>query len=210
MTHLNQPAHLLHHEDPADSELVQDRTVGWVLLVAGLVGFTAAFILAVEKYWLLTNPFYTPSCSINSTISCGPVMTSPQAAVFGFPNPYLGIAGFAIVAATGAMLLSGGRLAGWYAAGLQIGSLAGTVFVAWLMVQSLVVIQALCPYCMAAWAATFATLWYVTLANLSRGRDRLPARIAAASAVAHRHHSAILAGWLLVIAIIVATAAWGF
>lgn len=63
---------------------------------------------------------------------------------------------------------------------------------------------------MAAWAATFATLWYVTLANLSRGRDRLPARIAAASAVAHRHHSAILAGWLLVIAIIVATAAWGF
>ena len=58
MTHLNQPAHLLHHEDPADSELVQDRTVGWVLLVAGLVGFTAAFILAVEKYWLLTNPFY--------------------------------------------------------------------------------------------------------------------------------------------------------
>ena len=34
MTHLNQPAHLLHHEDPADSELVQDRTVGWVLLVA--------------------------------------------------------------------------------------------------------------------------------------------------------------------------------
>ena len=101
MTHLNQPAHLLHHEDPADSELVQDRTVGWVLLVAGLVGFTAAFILAVQKYWLLTNPFYQPSCSVNETISCGPIMTSDQAAVLGFPNPYLGIAGFAIVAATG-------------------------------------------------------------------------------------------------------------
>lgn len=108
------------------------------------------------------------------------------------------------------MLLSGGKLTGWYAAGLQIGSLAGTVFVAWLVVQKPRRHPGTLPACMAAWAATFATLWYVTLANLSRGRDRLPAQIAAASAVAHRHHSAILAGWLLVIAIIVATAAWGF
>ena len=137
--------------------MVATRTVAWVLLVAGLVGFAAAFVLAVEKYWLLTNPFYTPSCSINATMSCGPVMSSPQAAVFGFPNPYLGIAGFAVVAATGAMLLAGGRLAGWYTAGLQVGAVLGTVFVAWLMVQSLTVIHALCPYCMAAWAATFAT-----------------------------------------------------
>ena len=189
---------------------VPARTVGWVLLVAGLVGFAAAFILAVEKYWLLTNPFYTPSCSINATVSCGPVMSSAQAAVFGFPNPYLGIGGFAIVAATGAMLLAGGRLAGWYAAGLQLGALAGTVFVGWLMVQSLVAIQALCPYCMAAWAATFATVWYVTLENLGRLRGRLPARGVTAVELLHRNHSAILAGWLLAVTVLVAAVAWGF
>lgn len=62
----------------AAASVLASRTVGWVLLVAGLVGFAAAFVLAVEKYWLLTNPFYTPSCSINATVSCGPVMTSPQ------------------------------------------------------------------------------------------------------------------------------------
>lgn len=194
----------------AAASVLASRTVGWVLLVAGLVGFAAAFVLAVEKYWLLTNPFYTPSCSINATVSCGPVMTSPQAAVFGFPNPYLGIAGFAVVAAIGAMLLAGGRLAGWYAVGLQLGAVAGTVFVGWLMVQSLTVIHALCPYCMAVWAATFATVWYVTLDNLGRVKDRLPARAAGAVEVAHRNHSAFLAGWLALVAVLVIIAAWRF
>ncbi|MDN5763647.1 MAG: vitamin K epoxide reductase family protein [Microlunatus sp.] len=204
--------------DPDLSELdvtgtatvVATRTVAWVLLVAGLVGFAAAFVLAVEKYLLLTNPFYTPSCTINTAISCGPVMSSPQAAVFGFPNPYLGIAGFAVVAATGAMLLAGGRLAGWYTAGLQIGAVLGTVFVAWLMVQSLTVIHALCPYCMAAWAATFAIVWYVTITNLGRIRHRLPDTLDRAVGVAGRNHSAILAGWLLIVAVLVTVTAWQF
>ena len=190
--------------------VVATRTVGWVLLVAGLVGFIAAFVLAVEKYWLLTNPFYTPSCSVNATLSCGPVMSSWQAAVFGFPNPYLGIAGFAVVAATGAMLLAGGRLAGWYLFGLQVGAVAGTVFVGWLMVQSLTVIHALCPYCMAAWAATFATVWYVTLTTLGRIRERLPDGLDRAVGAAGRNHSAVLAGWLLIIAVLVAVTAWQF
>lgn len=194
----------------AATEVVATRTVAWVLLVAGLVGFSAAFVLAVEKYWLLTNPFYTPSCSINTTLSCGPVMSSPQAALFGFPNPYLGIAGFAVVAATGAMLLAGGRLAARYMAGLQIGAVLGTVFVAWLMLQSLTVIHALCPYCMAAWAATFATLWYVTLTNLGRIRHRLPDTLDRAVAAAGRNHSAILAGWLLIVAVLVTVSAWQF
>ncbi|HEY5877908.1 MAG TPA: vitamin K epoxide reductase family protein [Nakamurella sp.] len=197
-------------EAGAATEVVATRTVAWVLLVAGLVGFVAAFVLAVEKYWLLTNRFYTPSCSVNAAISCGPVMTSPQAAVFGFPNPYLGIAGFAVVAATCAMVLAGGRLAGWYTAGLQVGAVLGTVFVAWLMVQSLTVIHALCPYCMAAWAATFATVWYVTLTNLGRVRHRLPDSLDRAVAVAGRNHSAILAGWLLIVAVLVTITAWQF
>jgi len=124
------------------------RGLAVLLLVGGLVGFAAAFVLAVEKFRVLTNPFYVPSCSVNATVDCGSVMTSPQAEVFGFPNPLLGIAGFAVVAATGAALLAGARLAGWYWAGLQAGVTAGVVFVHWLIGQSVLVIGALCPYCM--------------------------------------------------------------
>ena len=83
------------------------------------------------------------------------------------------------------------------------------MFVAWLMVQSLTVIHALCPYCMAAWAATFATVWYVTLANLGRIRHRSPTRLGRAVDVAGRNHSAILAGWLLIVAVLVTVTAWG-
>ena len=39
----------------------------------------------------------------------------------------------------------------------------------WLIFQSLYVIGALCPYCMAVWAVTIPICWYVTLHNLERG-----------------------------------------
>jgi uncharacterized membrane protein len=108
------------------------RALAWWLLVGGLVGLVAAFVLAVEKYALLADPTYVPSCSLNPVLSCGSVMASPQAEAFGFPNPLLGVAGFAVVAATGAALLAGGRLAvltgqvgqaadGWVAADAGVG-----------------------------------------------------------------------------------------
>lgn len=174
------------------AETPTQRTVALVLLVAGLVGFAAAFILAVEKFLLLTNPFYTPSCSINAAVSCTSVMQSAQSAVFGFPNPLLGIGGFAVVATTGAIMCSGGRLPGWFRAGLQAGAVAAVLFVGWLIGQSLFVIRALCPYCMIVWVATITTFWYLTLDNLHRIRNRLPKTTARAVNAARRNHSAIL------------------
>lgn len=93
----------------------------------------------------ITNPFYTPSCNLGAVLSCGPVMASGQSAAFGFPNPFLGIAGFAVVAATGAAILGGAKLPTWYRTGLVIGTVLGAVFVCWLIYQSLFVIKALCP-----------------------------------------------------------------
>ena len=184
------------------------RQLGWVLLLTGLVGAGAAFVLAVEKFWLLTNPFYTPSCTVNARFSCGAVMTSPQAELFGFPNPLLGIAGFAALAATGAALLAGGRLAGWYWTGLQIGVTAGVVFVHWLMLQSVFVIGALCPYCMAVWAVTITAFCYVTLRNLAvRARD-WPTRRQAAVALLADHTAVVVAAWLLAVAALVAVTTW--
>ena len=186
------------------------RTVASVLLGTGIVGFVAAFVLSVEKIALLINPAYTPSCTINATVSCTSVMNSPQSALFGFPNPLLGIAGFAVLATTGAMLLAGGRLASWYRAGLQIGVTLGLVFVAWLIAQSLFVIEALCPYCMVVWLVTITAGWYVTLANLDHVRDRLPAGVVAVLDFARRNHVVVLALVLLLVAGAVVVVALGF
>ena len=181
------------------------RSLGVVLLVCGGLGFAAATVLTVEKFWLLTNPFYTPSCSINATFSCGSVMTSPQAEVFGFPNPLLGIAGFAVITTTGLALLAGGRFASWYWAGLQVGVTAAVVFVHWLIIQSVFVIGALCPYCMVVWAVTIPAFVYVTLQNLAQYQHQLPRRGRAVAGFVLRQHSALLAVWLLALTALVVT-----
>ncbi|KWX67665.1 vitamin K epoxide reductase family protein [Mycobacterium sp. NAZ190054] len=133
----------------------------WVL-IAGLVGLAAALTLTVEKIELLINPNYVPSCSINPVLSCGSVMITPQASLFGFPNPLIGIVAFTVVVVTGVLALAKVDLPRWYWAGLALGTLAGTVFVHWLIFQSLYRIGALCPYCMAVWAVTIPLLVVAT------------------------------------------------
>ncbi len=78
-----------------------------------------------------------PTCSINPVLSCGSVMITPQASVFGFPNPLIGIVSFAVVVVTGVLAVAKVALPRWYWAGLAVGSLLGTVFVHWLIFQSL-------------------------------------------------------------------------
>ena len=186
------------------------RTLAWLLLLGGLLGFAASFVLAVEKYALLTDPSYVPTCSLNPVLSCGSIMTSPQAEAFGFPNPLLGIAGFVAVAATGATLLAGARLPRWYWAGLQVGVTAAVVFVHWLIFSSLYRIGALCPYCMVVWAVTIPVFWYVTLRNADAIAPRSTAVLVRAVAVARQHHGVVLTVWFLMIAAAILQRFWLF
>ncbi|MGE2712550.1 vitamin K epoxide reductase family protein [Mycolicibacterium litorale] len=133
----------------------------WVL-IAGVVGLVAAATLTIEKIELLIDPSYTPSCSLNPVLSCGSVMVTPQAALFGFPNPLIGIAAFTVVTVTGVLAVANVRLPRWYWSGLAVGTLLGTVFVHWLIFQSLYRIGALCPYCMVVWAVTIPLLVVVS------------------------------------------------
>ena len=152
-----------------DGRAREPVALAWLLLGAGGVGLIAAAVLLVEKIALLTDPTYVPSCSVNPILDCGSVMSTDQAEVLGFPNPVIGVAAFPVVAATGAALLAGGRLATWYWRGLQVGATLGLTFVLWLAWQSLYRIGALCPYCMVVWAVTWPTFLYVTLHNLGAG-----------------------------------------
>ncbi len=147
--------------DPAEERRFgAGRGFSWFLLVAGALGFLAAFDLTVEKIALLKDPNYELSCNISPLLSCGSVVITPQAEVFGFPNPLLGIAGFSVVITTAVALLAGAALRHWYWVGLTVGSGLGTVFVGWLIYQSLYNIGALCPYCMVVWAVTIPIFLY--------------------------------------------------
>ncbi|NDD52196.1 MAG: vitamin K epoxide reductase, partial [Actinobacteria bacterium] len=75
------------------------RVPAGTLLIAGVTGFLASFILTIDKFKVLKDAGFTPSCNINASLNCKSVMLSEQAEVFGFPNSLIGIATFAIMIA---------------------------------------------------------------------------------------------------------------
>lgn len=196
---LSQAEPLASHD--GDDEEPYPRLLPRLLAAGGMVGLVAAFVLAVEKIALLKDPSYVPSCSINPVLSCGSVMTTAQAEAFGFPNPLLGIAAFAIVTTVGVVLLAGAVLPRWVWLGLQAGVTFGVVFVHWLVYQSLYVIGALCPYCMVVWAVTIPIFLYVTLHNLRR---RPVAWLLSG------YHLAVLATWYLAIVALIGVRFWSY
>ncbi|WP_455432707.1 vitamin K epoxide reductase family protein [Streptosporangium soli] len=185
------------------------RMLPWLLLVGGAIGLGSAFTLTVEKIALLKDPAYVPSCSINPVLSCGSVMTTPQAEVFGFPNPLLGIGAFAVVATVGAALLAGARPGRWFWLGLQAGVTFGVVFVHWLIFQSLYVIGALCPYCMLVWTVTIPIFLYVTLHNLRR-RPFLPAGGHRVVETMVGYHAVVVTVWFLGILTMIGVRFWSY
>lgn len=182
----------------------------WLLLCGGLVGLVASLVLTVERIALILDPSYVPSCSINPVLSCGSVMTTPQASAFGFPNSLLGIAGFAVVTTSGAALLAGARLRRWYWLGLLAGATAGVVFVHWLIIQSLYRIGALCPYCMVVWAVTIPIFWYVTLHTLGRTDHALTTRWRPALDTLIGYHTVALTLWAVIILTLIAHRFWSY
>jgi uncharacterized membrane protein len=187
-----------------------DRTLRWLLTATGVVGLVAAFTLTVEKIALIADPDYVPTCSISPVLSCGSIMSTEQAALFGFPNPLIGLVAFAVLITSGVVLATGARLPRWYWLGLQVGATLGLVFVAWLVEESLYDIGALCPYCMVVWAVVIPAFWYVTLANLTSGR--LGRRVADSRAVGvlAENHAVVLMGLYLVVVVLVLQRFWGY
>jgi uncharacterized membrane protein len=148
--------------EAAPEDAPRERTTAWLMLLLGAIGLAAAGALLVERIFLLIDPAYVPSCSFNPVLSCGSVMTTPQASVFGFPNPIIGVATFPVVITTAAAMLAGARMRRWYWLGMQAGVTFGLVAVHWLIFQSLYRIGALCPYCMVVWAAMVPLFAVVT------------------------------------------------
>ena len=146
------------------------RQTAWILVVGGIIGIFASIELIIQKISVLSDPDFVPNCDINPILSCGSVINTEQASLFGFPNPVLGVIGFTIVIMFGALLFTGVILPKAMWLGLNLGALAGMFFVIWLVGQSLYVIGALCPWCMVVWAVTIPIFWQVTTDNLASGR----------------------------------------
>lgn len=181
----------------------------WLLVIGGAIGLACACIILYDKIELLKDPAFRPGCDLNPIISCGSVMESSQANAFGFPNPFIGIIGFSIVATIGMAMLAGAtKLKRWFWLGLQLGTVFGVVFVHWLFYQSVYNINALCPWCMVVWVTTITLFWYVTLYNIQTGVIALKGSLQKAAFFVRRHHLDLLLLWLFIIAALILKHFW--
>ena len=185
-----------------------ERVLPWLLVLAGVIGTTCACVIMFDKLQILKDPDYVVSCDINPIISCGSVMRSDQAEAFGFPNPFLGLIGFPIVATVGTAMLAGARFKRWFWVCVQLGLLFAVGFVHWLFFQAVYRINALCPWCMVVWTVSIASFWYVLLYNLQTGVIKTPDACRRFVAFIRRHHLDILVAWYLIITVLILKHFW--
>jgi uncharacterized membrane protein len=179
----------------------------WWVLIAGVIGLVASMALTIEKFKILLDPHYVPPCNVNPIVSCGSVMTTPQASLLGFPNPLLGIIGFTVVMVTGVLAVAKVPLPQWYWIGLTVGTLIGATLVHWLIFQSLYRIGALCPYCMVVWAVTIPLL--VVLVSIVF-RPTLERGDSAIARVLYQWRWSIVTLWFTAVFLLIMVRFWDF
>lgn len=139
------------------------------LVLAGAVGLFMSGLILFDKIKLLQDAGFTPACTLNDVVSCTDVMNSSQASAFGFPNPFIGLVGFAVVLTLGVALLAGARFRAWFWYGFLVGLILAVGFVHWLAYEAVYEIEALCPYCMVVWAVVLP-LFVSTVVRVGRSR----------------------------------------
>ncbi len=159
----------------------------------------ASILLSIAVFNRLKNPEFVPVCNLNPILSCTSVADSTQAHAFGFPNYFIGIAGYAAVATVGAVLLAGTRLKRWFWRFFALGLTFSILFLTWLQFQTLYRIGALCIFCMIVWACTIPMFWYTTLYLFQNGSLPTPKWFKRPLGFMRKHHGDILLIWFLII-----------
>jgi len=182
----------------------------YTLIVGGALGLFASLSLSLDEIKLLKNPGFQPICNLNPLLSCTSVISSHQAKAFaGVPNPYIGLAGFAVVVTFGMAMLAGAKYKKWFWQGLLIGTFLATLFIHWLFFQTVYNIGKLCIYCMLTWAVTIALFWYSLLMNHRQGFvPFLKGKLKPAADFASRHHLDFLIAWYLIIFFLILNHFW--
>lgn len=124
---------------------------------ASVVGWIAAFMLTLEKLEHAANPLKRASCDFSLLVQCSANLDSWQGAVFGFPNPLIGLSAWVCTFIMGVLLLAAVKLPKWVWWCFLAGVTAGLLFVAWLIGQSIYALGTLCPWCMATWLVMIPT-----------------------------------------------------
>ena len=120
-------------------------------LLVGAIAFAASAMLVYEHLQIAKDASHVSVCDMNAILNCGTVMRTPFAEVFGFPNPYIGLVGYAITITLATVLLTGAHFSRWYWICMNIGHFLAFCFIVYLWFHTTFVIGALCLFCMIVW-----------------------------------------------------------
>jgi zinc transporter ZupT len=171
-----------------------------LLTVGGGIGLLAALVRASDKAGVFGARFVDP-CATRSGAGCA-------ADTLAVLNPLLGVAGFAMLTAVGAVLMTGVALTRGLWLGLQAAVTFGVVFVHGLLLRNALpkdspLPDTTCAYCLLACAVLIPLFWYTTAHTVGRGWLPLPPALRGPVRVLIGHGPVVLITWyLLVIALV--------
>lgn len=150
-----------------------------VMLAASAVALVVSFILSADTLKLARNLGQQLGCDVNAVLSCSSVAQSWQAEIvkFGglsYPNAFFGIAAESVFVTIAVIGLARVTVPRWFTTCTWLGGLAALAYSYWLTSQSLFVIQALCPWCLALMFST--TIQFMALSHATAVVQELPAR----------------------------------
>jgi len=154
---------------PASGPLLRLLNVATILALVG-VGL-ALTLVWVHAQMDRVGAGYTSFCNVNDRINCDLVLESPFSRLFGIPVAWLAVAAYAALAALWATAARASAATAMRALQLACaGTVAATVFSAYMASISLFMLQTLCPMCTGLYVVSLAMLW-VTLLVPSRLSD---------------------------------------
>lgn len=136
------------------------KIYSYSLSIGGGFGLIAMTWQATERIHMLKDRGTLLSCNLNPVVDCGSVLSNPLAALFGFPNAFLGIVFFAILMTSGLLLLAGGEFVKWFKHFVFGVSVALIGFSIWFFSVSLYVINKICLFCAVGWIVSIPIFWY--------------------------------------------------
>lgn len=163
------------------------------LIVAGAIGWWAAFSLTMERFAQLSDPDAAAGCDFSVLVQCSANLESAQGSAFGFPNPILGLTGWVAPIVVGAAILAGAQFGRVFWLLFAAGMTFAFGFVVWLIGQSIFVLHTLCPWCMVTWIVTIPSFYAVLLHVMRIGALPLPR--------AAQRGAGRLMGWLPLLAV---------
>jgi uncharacterized membrane protein len=152
-----------------------DKRYPIILFGSAIFALIASFWQAAERIHMLKNPTVSLNCNLNPIVDCGGVMNHKLAALFGFPNTFIGIVMFSMLTMAGLLLIFNGKFTAKFHKLVLALSTIAILFSAWFFYVSLFVIGKICLFCLAIWPATVILFWYSILYWFSK-QDKLSVR----------------------------------